>query len=116
MTCSNDAWVQHTPDEERFLTKPPNGHAGMFKAVFTSVYELLEQVAIACMVGADLCVCPGDFAKIPPGPHTQVCPYPDLQTDQERGDQERGDQLPDAEALAGSASTLNAVLIFSQWM
>jgi hypothetical protein len=40
----------------------------------------LERFAIACTVGADLCVCPGLGLHATTGADTQVCPYTDLQT------------------------------------
>src|SRR5262249_32618270 len=40
----------------------------------------LERFAIACTVGADLCVCPGLVLSVTTGADTQVCPYTDSQT------------------------------------
>jgi len=43
---------------------------------------LIGRFAIACAVGADLCVCPGSGLHVITGADTQVCPYTDLQTAQ----------------------------------
>ena len=45
---------------------------------------LIGRFAIACAVGADLCVCPGSGLHVITGADTQVCPYTDLQTALER--------------------------------
>ena len=42
--------------------------------------HLLEQISIACTVGADLRVCPGLDLHVTTGADTQVCPYVNLQT------------------------------------
>src|SRR5262249_39555405 len=39
-----------------------------------------ERFAIACTVGADLCVCPGSALHATAGTDTQVCPYAGSQT------------------------------------
>src|SRR6266508_3267635 len=81
--CANP---QHAPLIQRFgrkrmnLIPPASGRLCRNKTQSNRNVRELERFAIACTVGADLCVCPGLVLHATTGADTQVYPYTDLQT------------------------------------
>ncbi len=62
------------------LIPPASGRLCRNKTQSNRNVRELERFAIACTVGADLCVCPGLVLHATTGADTQVYPYTDLQT------------------------------------